>query len=418
MLGLVIFTVCCYEFPGMPPIVYMPLLFAFCLFFLIVDPKVTTRNMTLHIAGILGIFSFYFVPMGFFILYGQEIELTLAPLSLIVAALVLRWAGRDDREQRRTSDLGKLSPTLLTILEILFYAVAVISVAGGIVNRENITDAGPVTIIFFLCFSLNIFICELAFRQGEPYRIFRLMAGLFAMLVIYVTFIWTGFGRIYIGMLTVPIYVLLISYGLLKYRPVPLIGVSLLVVLGGNLFRFGFQGDYHSVLSDSTTSGLLLADELWNSKQSFALPSDMSSQFMLFFFNWMPRQLWPEKPVAVGASFVDFYMGRSGFGEGHSIALGVVGEHLYFMGGWWLPSLALAIVAFVCLRRLFAKISGGFVMPLALFDANFITFLWGGLAAFGARYFFLSMPAIAASAILTYYLGSREAHPRNPARTR
>lgn len=409
MAGLGLFTLCCFLFPAMPNIVYMPLFFVFCLFFLILIPRVSKSNVALHIAAILGVFSFYFVPMGFFILYGQDIDLTIAPLSLIVAALILRWAGQGASGPRRAEGRLALSPAFMTIMEVVFYGVALISVGGSLLEQGDVTDAGPMTILFFCCFSLNIFICELAFRQKEKYRIIRLMSGLAMMLALYVTLIWTGFGRIYIGMLTIPLYVLLIAYGVLKYRPMLLVAISVFVVLGGNIFRFGFQGDYRSVLSDSTTSGLLLADELWNSKQSFALPSDMTSQFMLFFFNWVPRQLWPEKPVAVGASFVDYYMGRAGFGEGHSIALGVVGEHLYFMGGWWLPSLALAVVAFVALRRFFAKISGDFVIPLALFDANLITFLWGGLAAFGARYFFLSMPAIAASAVLTYYLRSSEA---------
>jgi hypothetical protein len=410
--AMISFTFLCYAFPAMSELIYLPALFLFSLFFLVINPRVSPQDVTLLVSAILGIFTFYFIPMLLFALFGYDIEITIAPLSLIAATLIIRWATSSRRLSRQPKPEIVLPSTLKGLLEPLFYLVIIISIASALFGDVS-EDAGPATIVFFCCFSLNIFIVELAFRGKNKGQIIRLLVSLGAMIGLYISLIWTGFGRIYLGMLAVPIYGLLISYGVMRYRPLLLLFASGIVIVIGNILRFGY-GDYTSILRDSTTSGLVLTDELWRSSQSFALPSGIMGQFALFFFNWVPRQLWLDKPVAVGSSFVDYYLGRAGFGEGHSIALGVVGEHLYFMGSWWFPSLVLAVAAFILLRRLFARYSGDFVIPLALFDANLITFLWGGLAAFGARYFFLSMPALAASILVSHY--ARRQASKRPAK--
>ncbi len=404
---LCLFTGVCYFFPDINGYIYLIILFLFSFLLIVPSRSPDPTTLSLRVSANLSVFTFYFIPVAIFFMLDEDISKIIAPLSLLCISIVLEFS------EPKTSFIKPELPKDISfrLLEVLFYLIACMAFTGLFFDQFFAEILGFESIVFFICFSANAMIIEIAFVGKKKEMALRLLIVTAIYFSFYIMFIWTGYGRIYLGMLLIPIYALLAFYGFFKHRPILITLFSFVVIFVGNVLRFGDKAGLEAVLQDSTTSHLILADELIRSQEILSLPSEMSGQFTLFFLNWFPRQLWPDKPDAIGASFVDFYLGREGFADGHSIAIGIMGEHLYFLPDYWLATLPLAILCYIVLRQVIQKASGNFLMPVFLYDAGFITFAWGGLAAFGARYFFFVIPALILSVIVRQRLTHAKAQP-------
>ena len=394
--ALALFAAICYIFPDMNGYVYLFALFLFSIYLIVYFPSTAPSTLALRVSANLSFFSFYYIPMVIFFMFNQDIAKIIAPLSLLCISVILLAS-----EPRAPEKKPELSDNVsFGLLEVMFYVIASMAFVGIGLKEFFPEISGFESVVFFMCFSANAMIIEIAFVGERKKMALHLLFVKIFYFVLYLVFIWTGYGRIYLGMLAIPIYAIVANRGFFTHRQLLITLFSFAVVFVGNILRFGERAGLEAVLRDSTTSHLILADELVKNREILSLPSEMSGQFFLFFFNWFPRQVWPGKPVAIGESFVDYYMGRAGFGEGHSISIGIIGEHLYFVPHYWLVTLTLAVLCYIWLRRAIQKASGNFLMPVFLYDAGFITFAWGGLAAFGARYFFFVIPALILSMLV------------------
>lgn len=117
-------------------------------------------------------------------------------------------------------------------------------------------------------------------------------------------------------------------------------------------------------------------------------------QWLLLMGNWVPRDLWLDKPIGLGYAAVDDWIGREGFSDGYSISLGFIGEQYYLLGELYWLGIILAFATLVVLRDVVRKVSRGYVAPLIMFDVNLMSYVWGGGATFGSRLFFFLIPTI------------------------
>ena len=110
---------------------------------------------------------------------------------------------------------------------------------------------------------------------------------------------------------------------------------------------------------------------------------------------WFPRALWPDKPLGVGRGYVDAGYLDKDVSEDHSVALGYVGEAIYYLGEGWVLGLAITLATVILARRLVARVGQGYVAPILAYDVFLITYVWGGTASFGGRMSFFVLPMVA-----------------------
>lgn len=210
-------------------------------------------------------------------------------------------------------------------------------------------------------------------------------------------FLWSGFGRLGILVQLIVPSIILHIYGRFKLKPQHL----LLLCPPALVYALGVRGDYEftglgGFASGSAVHHLILMDELSRNVDQFVTRTyDLFDQFILLFLNWAPRFFWENKPVGIGLYFVDEYIGRDGFSDGHSVSIGFWGEHLYLFPKFWLVSGIFTLVVVMLLARILYVITGNSVSVLVVFYSHLIVLIWGGMAAFGSRVWWLILPMIA-----------------------
>ena len=235
--------------------------------------------------------------------------------------------------------------------------------------------------------------------------------GLFlfaAVIGYFVTQIWEGGGRIV--QLSFALAAVLVA---VQYRTIRLNGWILafgIVFLSfvGRFVRFGWSDGLAGLAEDSGASPITLTSYLWSTNDVAREVDTIYDQWTLLFANWVPRNLWPTKPLGIGSTFVDIVLGREGVDAEHNVAIGFFGEHLFYLPHAWILSAGLLVVTVVILRRGLWALCSPYRSVLIVFDVWLMTLFWGGMAAFAARVWFALLPLVVYVLVLKWLERSKE----------
>jgi hypothetical protein len=212
-------------------------------------------------------------------------------------------------------------------------------------------------------------------------------------LAIYSLFAWSGYGRLILGAYLMLPVAIASHYGHLNLRPLYIYPALFLATVVATISRFGTYDGAESVTKDSGARHLAIMSDLAG-QDYVAHEGAIWDQFLLLVFNWVPRAIWPDKPLGLGYSFVDDYLGRTGFGDDYSVSMGLVGEHLYLNREYWFLSFLLTLAVIVSLRAAIRYAAKTSAAPVVGFDITLISLLWGGMATFGSRVWILVIPML------------------------
>jgi hypothetical protein len=283
---------------------------------------------------------------------------------------------------------------------------------GGVVLAGS--DKFASLFAFIIPFSLSLVFFEKLARDSRVSYLLLMLVVYFLVIGIYIIFYWHGFGRLVIGA-----YVLMPvliadhhrDFGLRIWHAIVLAPPFLMV---SHLSRYGSWGGLQDLAGGSAAHHLVLTLQLVHS-DIHVLNGGFGrflEQFSLFFLNWVPRDLWPNKPIGLGLISVDEWFGRAGFPDGFTISLGMFGEQLYLSGPFFFVFYWMFFVLCIIITRVFIKrISFHHIAPVVAFDVNLISFVWGGGATFGSRSWFFIVPMLVTLFILEW--SARKAKSRS-----
>lgn len=251
------------------------------------------------------------------------------------------------------------------------------------------------TILFFLPYWFHFLISAfllwllISSERKDDYKFFIKFICYILYYTLFISFIWDGFGRLILfAYVFLPIYVYLVRYNF------PILKVSLFfnVVLMPlmSLVRYG-KLEFETMLTDSSVSAFFLLNEIYEKVKNNNLFSvdfgGFFNQFLLLFISFIPRDLFPDKPIGFGRLYVVKEMDTYHYSDEHSIAATLFGDPLYYLGLWlWIPFSILII----CLLVYFYNNIKNFKSNLDVVFLIFIpTLVWGGMASFSSRFLFL-----------------------------
>lgn len=224
--------------------------------------------------------------------------------------------------------------------------------------------------------------------RGAGLLVFGLVIGYF------VTFLWAGGGRIVQLSFALAVILLTVHYRTFRLSGLVLASVAVALSFIGRLIRFGWSDGVAGLADDSGASPITLTTYLWTTKDAIFATGSIAGQWVLLFLNWFPRELWPGKPVGIGSTFVDMVFGRTGFSAEHNLAIGMFGEHLFYLPNFWWVSVLLLIAVIIGIRRLIARACSPYRAPVIVLDVWLITLFWGGMAAFASRAWYALVPLL------------------------
>ena len=277
---------------------------------------------------------------------------------------------------------------------VLWIGLIAMTIINGAVFGSH--SSGIVSLfVYSLPFSLSLVFFERICQKGKTLKIF-IMLGIYGFSIYYYAIAyWSGFGRLMLGA-----YILIPLLIANSYRDIGLsvwqaVIISPIAILGAGLIRDpGYSIDR---LHEGSGAGhLAITQEMLNTIEGRIVPgwSAYWDQIALILLQWMPRDWWHNKPLGVGYTFVDDWLGRRGYGLEHNVATGYLGEQLYLLGDQAWFGLLISVSILIIIRYTMTRVSKNYVSPIIVFDTIFITYIWGGGAAFGARFWFIAIPMI------------------------
>ncbi|WP_139165892.1 hypothetical protein [Paracoccus tibetensis] len=265
---------------------------------------------------------------------------------------------------------------------------------GGVVFDA----AGFFGLLLFLApYGASLVLLDRLVAQHPSKRYAAFLVALFLIVVfLYTQFQWGGFGRLVIGgFVLAPVLVANARIDL-GIRPIYFIIFAPLALYVAQKSRYGAVEGISEMFIGSAghhlqvTHDVLQRDIEWISDGL----GTFISQYLLLFLNWVPRELWPEKPIGVGLWSVDTMYGRERMGDEYSQSIGFLGEQYFYLGDLFWVGLFVVLVTLACLRTAVSRASYGSVAPVVIFDVNLSSFFWGGCASFGSRFWFMVVPAL------------------------
>lgn len=249
---------------------------------------------------------------------------------------------------------------------------------------------------FTVPFSISLLYFERIVYSSSLMKIYIMIAIYFIIVMIYVLYYWSGFGRLVIGTYVLMPVLIADRYRDLGLRPWHAAALAPLLLAAAHLSRYGSWGETKDLADGSSAHHLKLTIDLFRSPvyEYFGGFSRFFDQYLLLFLNWFPREAWLDKPVGLGYAAVDEWIGRQGYGRGFSVSLGMFGEQLYLLGPYFLISWFGILLTLIILRRMIVKLSFTYAAPAIVFDINLISYVWGGSATFGSRVWFFVVPLL------------------------
>lgn len=221
------------------------------------------------------------------------------------------------------------------------------------------------------------------------------------VIFIYILLYWSGFGRIMIAAYILMPLLILDRYRDFGLRPWQAALAAPFLLALSHLSRYGDWGETKDLAGGSASHHLTLTLDLLKNPvyEHLGGINRFFEQYTLLFLNWFPRDSWPGKPLSLGYKSVDEWIGRTGYGDGYSISLGMYGEQLYLLGPASILSIMLLLATIIVLRRIVVALSRDYEAPSLVFDICLISYVWGGAATFGSRAWFFIVPMLATIAI-------------------
>jgi hypothetical protein len=250
--------------------------------------------------------------------------------------------------------------------------------------------------IFSSFYALALVFFERSCRARNPNRhVFAQLSAFYLVVIYHMVFTWTGFGRLNLLTYVMLPALILVHHRVVHIRQSLLLLVTPAAIVYGTFIRGVSEISTRTFAGDSVSHHLVLMEHIRLDASVRATDlHELWNQFVLYFLNWAPRDAWVGKPVGIGLWFVDDYIGRVGYSPEYSVSLGFWGEHLYLnRAAWLVTGMAMVVLSAVCARVLY-KVSFRSVPVLLIFQANFLTLFWGGMASFGSRVWFMVLPAL------------------------
>jgi hypothetical protein len=331
--------------------------------------------------------TLFIIPYLALISIGEQVFTAWFALFILVAQAMMAYG---DRKANGDTPVLPARAAGLPLTNVLF----IIGLLGGGLLLTN--ESGIAQIAFGLGWSIGLVYLE-RLHAGTTSLAARGI-GLLAfvgVLLIYAIFLWTGFGRIIIAGLFLGPLLIAMHYKLVRVNALALVAVAATLPFVGRVLRTGWSSGLAGVADDSGATHILMTSMLWESRAFVVSPGTIWEQWLLLFLNWVPREVWFDKPLGINLIFVDMYLSREGVSLEHSTALGYFGEHIFYLSGFWALSAVALTAVIIWMRRIIRRLTAPYVSAVVAYDVQLITLFWGGMASFGARVWFAVLPIIA-----------------------
>lgn len=353
---------------------------------LILDNKGDSLSLTLNVC----IIYLFLVPNITLLLIGSSEYIFLLVFSFILFDVIFIFSNIKTDSKRNYREIISIKTQKRynkICLSMIFLSIIVPFVISG---NDFIR-----TTRFNIPFGISLIFFDRICSYERIYKIILFLFFYFISVASFVLFHWGGFGRITVGAyIMMPI--LLASYRrgipIRTWQAAVLAPPALLLAI---ISRYG-EGELTSLHSGSSAHHMILTKQMIDAISVFSTArwGDYFDQWLLFFLNWFPRNVWPDKPIGIGLYFVDEWLGRRGYSEGHSISLGYMGEAFYLLGPWGLIGVGVGLVTIILTRRVLSAISSPYIAPVIVYDVMLISYVWGGYATFGSRAWFFIIPML------------------------
>jgi len=349
---------------------------------LMVDGKTDTLTVSL---GIIYFTLFAFPSAGLIVFQDLYPRWSLIAFIVCFDAIRLFQGNQQTKTAYYTKRLSRNAVALFFLLQI-WMLTGPFAIRGG----SLITLVAPL--------SISVVILELMLKSNSSNKlIFFAVSSLGLVLISHITFHWSGFGRLVIGSYVIFIALVVMKYRNIKFRLWLVPFLLPIALYFAQLSRYGNVTDIGRLVGGSAGHHLIVTNDIFTlADQGYSRGiGEFLDQFKLFFLGWFPRSFWPDKPLGAGLTSVDVVYGRQGVSLTYSQSLGFLGEQVYLLGNYGIVGLALIIGIIIVLRSIIARVSGGFIAPLAAFDVSLMSFFWGSMSTFGNRVWFLLIPGLA-----------------------
>lgn len=339
------------------------------------------------------IFIFVVPAAAIYIILGTDV-LSLLFIFTLFSDLLLAMS-RGSEPWLKSRQVNPIPHRQRSDILLLFFLLFWCAASWSFMPQTGLIGALSFTIPFGI--SLAILDSVLSHRN----RLFQTLLFLFAYTLTITSFLlfrWDGFGRLAVGSLILAPLLVANARTDLGIRPYYVILFSLPALYLAQSSRYGTIEQMEDMFIGSAGHHLLVSHDILE-RHGFWLDGGVETfflQYALFFFNWFPRELWPNKPFGVGLWSVDVIYGREGLGEGYSQSVGFIGEQYFYLGDFYWLGLLVMLATLYLVRSFIKRFSFGSSAPLIIFDVNLISYFWGGGATFGSRTWFMLIPAIIA----------------------
>ncbi|MFJ0262155.1 hypothetical protein VXR69_05870 [Acinetobacter baumannii] len=250
-------------------------------------------------------------------------------------------------------------------------------------------------ILFFLPYWFHFLISAfllwllISNENKNSYKFFIKFIFYMTYYALFIAFIWDGFGRLILfAYVFLPIYIYLVRYNFPVLKISLFFNIVLMPLM--SLVRYG-RLEFETMLTDSSVSAFFLLNEIYEKiKNNNLFSVDLSgffNQFILLFISFIPRDLFPSKPIGFGRLYVEKEMNTYQYSDEHSIAATLFGDPLYYLGLWlWIPFSVFIIYILVYFYFYLKKMKSNLDVVFLIFIP---TLVWGGMASFSSRFLFL-----------------------------
>lgn len=272
-------------------------------------------------------------------------------------------------------------------------------IAGGLVMTRlplaefGLDDAAVFVGIVLLSVSI--------FRRATRVGIFSYLLVAGAVLA-YMEFVFTGFGRLRIAALGIAVVVAFAPTWKRKYAKMAL----LLAIPPVLMYLAADRVQFTATLNPNQSSRVTGLESLnapfarfaqsLNVEQAGDIVHTWGSSFFASAVAFVPRQLWPDKPVGFGADLAAYFRPELA-GSGHSELALFYGEWLWGFGfvgllimvpviGWAIRALDNAMIR-TEISSVLTRRNLLFVVMLIIFGASIVDLYWGGTFTFASRIF-------------------------------
>lgn len=351
-----------------------------------------------HAMWLVGLMSFVTYPAAILSISGSSLNYSLVPsvyaYTIFVFLIVAKYEYRIPYDPQKAR--GILFFSLLCIIGFVIIYLFPLS--------------------FYLVFPAALLALAHSLKSLTFWRSVLLMAIFYTFLICFAIFLWSGFGRTNLATWAVfSIFLFFQRFNLPHIKWIfaggtffgPLLFAS---IRGGN--SLGQQLASGNI--DSNLSPIIQANDfvsaIVNSHHDWL---ELVGQFSLFFLGWVPRALWIDKPIGFGLEYtlreLDTYLGENG----HSIASLFIGEHIYLAGAYGYLSCILAVSILALFYIGFSHLDKKSMTIALLVCLQLPTYVWGGTASFGARFYSSLILVIVALVFLNLLRGFAKSQKRH-----